>query len=124
MAGLISQAKAAISQQQRALVSEASASRECWSTSFTTSARCARAMLPRSIWQKSQHAHAIEILKKRRRNSIRPAWLPCHWERQAWRIRQLEPDTSAGQCSMRSLPWIGNSARGETRRSEDGQVDR
>jgi len=66
MAALISQAKAAISGEQRALVSQSASLQSSSGTlSFTTSDRCAPCHAAAfDVWQKSQHAHAIEILKK------------------------------------------------------------
>jgi hypothetical protein len=53
------------------------------------------------VWQKSQHAHAIEILKKEKKE-FDSSCVGCHvtGNGKPGRIRQPEPDTSAGQCSM------------------------
>ncbi len=79
MAALISQAKAAISQEQRALVSQsASPPVSAGSLSFATSARCAPCHAAAfDVWQKSQHAHAIEILKKEKKE-FDSSCVGCH----------------------------------------------
>src|SRR5262245_38827932 len=66
MAALISQAKTAISQQQRDLVGQVSSTPAgATNLSFATANRCASCHAGAfDVWQKSQHAHAIEILKK------------------------------------------------------------
>ena len=79
MAALISQAKAAISQEQRALVSQSAPLPVSAGTlSFATSARCAPCHAAASdVWQKSQHAHAIEILKKEKKE-FDSSCVGCH----------------------------------------------
>jgi Cytochrome c554 and c-prime len=79
MAALISQAKAAISQEQRVLVSQnVSPPVTTGSLSFATSARCATCHAAAfDVWQKSQHAHAIEILKKEKKE-FDSSCVGCH----------------------------------------------
>jgi cytochrome c554/c'-like protein len=65
MAVLISEAKDAISQEQRALVGQNTSLVSAATLTFTTSARCASCHAAAfDVWQKSQHSHAIETLKK------------------------------------------------------------
>lgn len=79
MALLISHAKEAISQEQRALVSEsAPLPVSAGPLSFATSARCAPCHAAAyDVWQKSQHAHAIEILRKVKKE-FDSACVGCH----------------------------------------------
>lgn len=79
MALLISHAKEAISQEQRALVSEsAPLPVNAGPLSFATSARCASCHAAAyDVWQKSQHAHAIEILRKVKKE-FDSACVGCH----------------------------------------------
>lgn len=79
MAALITQAKAAISQGQRALVSQsAPLPVSAGPLSFATSARCAPCHTAAfDVWQKSQHAHAIEILRKEKKE-FDSSCVGCH----------------------------------------------
>jgi cytochrome c554/c'-like protein len=79
MAALISQAKAAISQEQRALVNQsAPLPVSAGAASFATSARCAPCHAAAfDVWQKSQHAHAIEILRKEKKE-FDSSCVGCH----------------------------------------------
>lgn len=79
MALLISHAKAAISQEQRALVSKSPPLPvSAGPLYFSTSARCAPCHAAAyEVWQKSQHSHAIEILKKVKKE-FDSACVGCH----------------------------------------------
>jgi hypothetical protein len=79
MALLISQAKADISKEQRALVGQsAPLPVGAGSPSFATSARCAPCHAAAfEVWQKSRHAHAIEILKKEKKE-FDSSCVGCH----------------------------------------------
>jgi Cytochrome c554 and c-prime len=79
MAALISQAKAAISQEQRVLVGQsAPLPVSAGPPSFATSARCAPCHAAAfNVWQQSQHAHAIEILKKEKKE-FDSSCVGCH----------------------------------------------
>ena len=79
MTALISQAKAAISQEQRVLVGQsAPLPVSAGPPSFATSARCAPCHAAAfNVWQQSQHAHAIEILKKEKKE-FDSSCVGCH----------------------------------------------
>jgi Cytochrome c554 and c-prime len=82
MLAFISQAKAAISTEQRALADAGgTAARPTLSTEgspFLTSASCAACHeAAYQVWEKSQHAHAIETLKKEKKE-FDSACVGCH----------------------------------------------
>ncbi|MCI0722661.1 MAG: hypothetical protein L0338_27360 [Acidobacteria bacterium] len=80
MAALIRQAKAAVSQEQRALVNHNApvAASDASASLFATASRCAPCHTAAfDAWQKSQHAHAIEILK-REKKEFDSACVGCH----------------------------------------------
>lgn len=79
MAALIAQAKADISQGQLALVKQSTNTTSLSGTlSFATSARCAPCHAAAfEAWQNSRHSHAIDILKKERKE-FDSACVGCH----------------------------------------------
>ncbi len=82
MLAFISQAKATISTEQRALADAGGTpARPTLSTEgspFLTSASCAACHeAAHQVWEKSQHAHAIEILKKEKKE-FDSACVGCH----------------------------------------------